>query len=486
MQTRPRHLYGSRGRRAARHLPGDDVRAAQERRDPGPADRLSVDHRSLPVQRLARKRRCLMARGSVRKRCQCRDAEGRRVKQCRKAHGSWSFVIDAGTNPTTGKRRQLTRSGFRTRDEADEAMTKELAALDSGSWTDDQGMKVGDWLDQWLDEFADRDRSPKTLALYRGHVVSFWRPRLGQLRLRDLRRGHVEAALRALGQRQTSGRAAGNSGHYAEQRSAATIDSYRRTLRAALSAARRRELIHWNPADGRIDAIPDRVERGRVHHLGAERDRPLPRARGRRPSRRPLRAGRVLRTSPRRAVRPALVRHRRGRRWAVRPPDRSHADQRSGETGRPRVPDLWPRARRPPVQRSQVQGRPPLGAAGVPARRALASTARQADERVVRGRLPRPRPSLLPDRRSAAAARPGVPRVRRPHEPVRATADQPARHAARRVLTHAVRRRARRGGADDPGSLVTSGHTTGVRAPSARGYGRAGRGGHTTTHDAAR
>lgn len=137
-------------------------------------------------------------------------------------------------------------------------MTKELAALDSGSWTDDQGMKVGDWLDQWLDEFADRDRSPKTFALYRRHVVSFWRPRLGQLRLRDLRRGHVEAALRTLGQRQTSGRAAGNSGHYVEQRSPTTIDSYRRTLRAALSAARRRELIHWNPADGRIDAIPDR------------------------------------------------------------------------------------------------------------------------------------------------------------------------------------------------------------------------------------
>lgn len=174
------------------------------------------------------------------------------------------FVIDAGTNPTTGKRRQLTRSGFRTRDEADEAMTKELAAMDAGSWTDDQGIKLGEWLDQWLDEFADRDRSPKTLALYRGHVVSFWQPRLGQLRLRDLRRAHVEAALRALGKPQAIGRAPGNSGQYVEQRSAATIDGYRRTLRAALSAARRRELIQWNPADGRIDAIPDRPSEAEV------------------------------------------------------------------------------------------------------------------------------------------------------------------------------------------------------------------------------
>ena len=55
--------------------------------------------------------------------------------------------------------------------------------------------------------------------------------------------------LHELGQRQTTGRAAGNSGHYIEQRSSATIDGYRRTLRDELSAARRRELIQWNPAD---------------------------------------------------------------------------------------------------------------------------------------------------------------------------------------------------------------------------------------------
>ncbi len=40
------------------------------------------------------------------------------------------------------------------------------------------------------------------------------------------------------------------------QRSAATIDGYRRTIRAALSAAQRRELIAVNPAVGRMDSIP--------------------------------------------------------------------------------------------------------------------------------------------------------------------------------------------------------------------------------------
>jgi hypothetical protein len=40
-------------------------------------------------------------RGSVHKRCQCRDENGSEVKGCRKAHGSWAYVIDAGINPDT-------------------------------------------------------------------------------------------------------------------------------------------------------------------------------------------------------------------------------------------------------------------------------------------------------------------------------------------------------------------------------------------------
>jgi integrase len=204
-------------------------------------------------------------RGSVRKRCQCRDNVGRRVRNCRKAHGSWFFVIDVGQDPLTRKRRQITRSGYRTRDEANEAMTKELAALDVGTWTDDQGLTLGAWLDAWLTEFTQRvgskSRSPKTLAIYRSNVRNFWQPQLGQLRLRDLRRAHVAKALQQLSQRQTGGRRPGNSGSYVELRSGTTVDSYRRTLRAALSVARSRDLISTNPADGRIDAIQGRANR---------------------------------------------------------------------------------------------------------------------------------------------------------------------------------------------------------------------------------
>ena len=197
-------------------------------------------------------------RGSIRKRCQCRDEHGQEVKGCRKAHGSWAYVIDAGINATTGKRQQIRRSKFRTREEAQDAMVEALNALNTGAWTDDKGITVAAWLDQWLVELGERDRSPKTLANYSGHVRDVWKPELGRLKLRDLRRAHIEKVLAGLGRAEPVGdRPKGNIGRRIIKRTPATIDGYRRTLRSALSAAERRGLIAINPAKGQMDSIPD-------------------------------------------------------------------------------------------------------------------------------------------------------------------------------------------------------------------------------------
>ena len=198
-------------------------------------------------------------RGSVLKRCQCRDRNGRRIKNCRKPHGSWSFTVDAGINPMTGKRRQITRGGYRTRDAAEEALTSELAKLNAGTWTDDKGMTVGEWLDRWLADLTAADRAVKTITNYQIHVRDAWKPHLGHVLLRDLRRGHIERVLAALALPLEGDRPTGNICRRITRRSPATIESYRKTIRAALAAAQRRELIAANPALGRLDAIPRRA-----------------------------------------------------------------------------------------------------------------------------------------------------------------------------------------------------------------------------------
>ena len=197
-------------------------------------------------------------RGSVYKRCQCRDENGKRLRNCRKKHGSWAYTIDVGQDPATGNRRQVVRSGFRTRDEAEDQMTGALSSINAGTWTDDQGITVGEWLDQWLGEQAARGSSPKTLAGYRSHVDQVWKPRIGGLRLRDLRREHVEKALADMARPQTGERPSGNSGSFVRERKASTVDAYRRTLRAALSVAVRRGRIPINHAQGRMEAVPER------------------------------------------------------------------------------------------------------------------------------------------------------------------------------------------------------------------------------------
>jgi len=198
-------------------------------------------------------------RGSVFKRCQCRDANGKRIKNCRKPHGSWAFVVDAGTDPGTGKRRQVPRSGFKTKTEAEDALTAELAKLNAGTWTDDRRMTLGKWLDQWLAELVAAKRSVNTVKNYRGHVRDAWKPLLGHVLLRDLRRSHIESVLASLSAPIDGDRPTGNIGRRVAQRSPATVDGYRRTIRAALSAAQRRELIAINPAMGRMDSIPTTV-----------------------------------------------------------------------------------------------------------------------------------------------------------------------------------------------------------------------------------
>ncbi len=217
-----------------------------------------------------------MIKGSVYKRCQCRDAYGRRVDDCCRPHGSWGFTFDVGRESRSGRRRQVARSGFTSRQAAEGALSDELSRLAAGVWVDDRNLTLGSWLQTWLTLLERAGRSPKTLANYRGHVRDVWDPCLGHIRLRDLRRVHVEQVLTGLlipgqddgpaGRRRPAALVRspippgslgqGNVGRRVDRRANDTVEGYRRTLRAALSVAQRRGLIAVNPALGRMDVLP--------------------------------------------------------------------------------------------------------------------------------------------------------------------------------------------------------------------------------------
>ena len=63
---------------------------------------------------------------------------------------SWGWVVDVGRDPATGKRRQKTKSGFRTKAEAERALRELLDRLESGNYVADSAQPLAEYLDQWL------------------------------------------------------------------------------------------------------------------------------------------------------------------------------------------------------------------------------------------------------------------------------------------------------------------------------------------------
>lgn len=179
-------------------------------------------------------------KGSVSKRCRCPvtySASGKRLA-CKKKHGSWAYVVDLGRG-TDGKRRQERRSGFRTSDEAEEAMASVIKSIDEGTHAHDGRLTLGEFLDTWLaDKVARGGLRPTTERSYRQHIRDHLKPHLGHLRLRDLRPSHVAAMLRTLGKGQPD----------RAPLSAVSTRRVHATLRSALTSAQKLQLVAANVA----------------------------------------------------------------------------------------------------------------------------------------------------------------------------------------------------------------------------------------------
>jgi integrase len=193
-------------------------------------------------------------KGSVSKRCKCPadyDAKGRR-KSCRKPHGSWTFLVDAGLNVETGNRQQIRRSGFRSKEEAEAELAKFLVAVDTGQVAHDRKLTVEAYLLSFLAAKEAAGMRPTALRSYTQHVHSYLIPHLGRIRLGDLRGHHIEKMLQALaeppatpaiGAKITKGKR-----RNPKPRSAATIRRIHATLRSALSSAQSKHLVSFNAA----------------------------------------------------------------------------------------------------------------------------------------------------------------------------------------------------------------------------------------------
>lgn len=192
------------------------------------------------------------------RRCGCRDETGKtygvlpdqandaqKSKACPTMltdpkHGRWSFRLSAGFDPVTKKRRQVNGGTYETKREAQQARNAAAVKVDQGKLAMPSRETFAEYLPKWLDRRSrvgargGKPLAPTTLENYTRYAEQDIIPsRLGAMKLRDIRRGHVQSFVDEL---------------VAEDRGAVTVRRIVAVIQGALSSAVRDELIDETPA----------------------------------------------------------------------------------------------------------------------------------------------------------------------------------------------------------------------------------------------
>lgn len=130
-------------------------------------------------------------RGSVFKRC-AKCAQQRRYRRgdrkcpgCGAKEVSWGYIVDVGTR-TDGRRKRRVRTGFATKQEAEDALGDFLADRVESRPVVDDGVTVrGFLMDTWLPT-AKMSIEATTWEGYRGIITSYVVSRIGDVRLAEL------------------------------------------------------------------------------------------------------------------------------------------------------------------------------------------------------------------------------------------------------------------------------------------------------------
>lgn len=175
----------------------------------------------------------------------------------RKQGSTWYVVVDLPRDRVTGKRKQKWHSGFRTKRDADKALTDILSRLDQGTYVEPTKRTLAAFLDEWLVAVRPTLRA-STHATYETIVQTHIAPRIGSVALQSLTPGRLNALYADL---LASGRADGKGGL-----STATVRYVHAVIRKALSDAMRWSLVTRNVADA---ADPPRVSRKQIRTWSA-------------------------------------------------------------------------------------------------------------------------------------------------------------------------------------------------------------------------
>ncbi|NMD71521.1 site-specific integrase [Bacillus sp. DNRA2] len=126
----------------------------------------------------------------------------RRGCKCKKKKctcgSKWAFTVDIGLDPVTGKRKQKVKSGFITKQEAEEAAAALILELNQGTYLEETEKTFSDFAMEWLPVYSDsKDVKPGTIRV-RLHEIGKLLPYFAKLKLKDITRKMYQDALNDL------------------------------------------------------------------------------------------------------------------------------------------------------------------------------------------------------------------------------------------------------------------------------------------------
>lgn len=173
----------------------------------------------------------------------------------KRSDGRWEGRYTAGYDGGSGKPIRRTVYG-RTQKEVRQKLTDISRALDTGTYQEPSSLTVAEWLEEWLTVFCVNKVKPLTMTSYRGIVKNHINPRIGAVRLQDVRGTQIQRLYNDMLQNGLSPK---------------TIKNVGAVLHKAFAVARKQGYIQVNPCD---NAELPKVERKEIKPL-TEADIPL-------------------------------------------------------------------------------------------------------------------------------------------------------------------------------------------------------------------
>jgi integrase len=109
----------------------------------------------------------------------------------RKRGKLWSFTVDIGRKPD-GTRNQKTKSGFKTRKEAEQACAELIAQITKGTYVEPSKKVVKELMENWLELIVKPSVRISTFENYSKAVYKRILPHFGSMKVKDIHVDHIQ------------------------------------------------------------------------------------------------------------------------------------------------------------------------------------------------------------------------------------------------------------------------------------------------------